>query len=307
MVNKNIPRLNEQFDPVVFFLIIRKNLLPPLLILLFAGISVFLYLRYTPPVYLAQSIIQITPDETPNKILQITEVDDSKNIGKTITLMNSKEFIKRCLKNLPFEIRYYVKGTFLVTELYKSTPFKVEKRNINQQTQGIPIFVDFLSKDSCRVSCSIDQRVYNTKTATNEWFVLDGNLFKITIENYQAILDKEKSDPNNRYFFTIHDENQILNELISNLTIRILNPQDLTIEIAYRSNNANQAADVVNLIAEEFRFYEVEKKSESVKNILKFIDNQLGLIYNTLDKIENDIHDFKTKYNIKDKLIQESP
>ena len=309
MVNKKIPLINETFDLSIFLIILRKSIIWAFLILGFSFGLLFLYLRYTSPIYQAKSVLQMTDDDNPTQILRLGEMynNEGRNIGKTIALMRSKEFIKRCLSHLAFDTRYFVKGTFLNTELYRSTSFLVENRMQNISILEIPIFVEFFSIDSCKIYYENNNRVFECHANTGEWFSLDGNQFKIIVQNYNAIENMGFTEPTNKYFFSISNSASIENEILSNLTIRILSQQTQTIEISYESNNAVQAAEVVNVIAEVFQKYDVEKKGESVQNILAFIDNQLNTVYKNLDKAESEIHSFKKKYNIRDKLKTESP
>jgi uncharacterized protein involved in exopolysaccharide biosynthesis len=81
----------------------------------------------------------------------------------------------------------------------------------------------------------------------------------------------------NSYFFIISNIDQIYREHNEKLSIRLLNSRSNSIEIIYKSNNSRQAADVTNTIASEFQAFDVEKKKESVKNILDFIETQLKM------------------------------
>lgn len=309
MTNRKLPILNDTFDPIVFFKIVKKTILPSIAILLIAlGIG-FVYLRYTPPLYEAKTVMQMTNDDNPNKLLKLSEAygEDNKNLNKIITLLRSKEFIKRCMTHLAFDVRYFIKGTFLNSELYKSTPFiveyKIESNNIYQKN----VFVHFYSIDSCQVRYESNGSEYEYKGLTGKWFSLGGNQFKIIMQNFQAVENMSKSEPLNMYFFQITNPREIENEILEKLSVRILSQQTQTIEITYSSNNASQAAEVVNVITDVFQKYEVVKKGESVQNILKFIDKQLDIVYNNLDIVESDMHSFKKKFNINDKPKSESP
>lgn len=267
MVNKKIPLINETFDLSIFLIILKKSIVWSIFILLIALGSAFLYLRYTSPVYQAKSVIQMTDDESPQRLLRLGEMynDEGRNMGKTIALMRSKEFIKRCISHLAFDTRYFVKGTFLNSELYRSTPYLVESRIKNTYIYETPIYIDFISIDSCKVSHEYNDRKHEQICKTGEWFILGENQYKIMVQNFKTIEFMSKSEPTNRYFFKVSNPANIVNEILSSLIIRILSQQTQTIELSYDSNNAAQAAEVVNVIAERFQKYEVEKKERVFK------------------------------------------
>ena len=77
-----------------------------------------------------------------------------------------------------------------------------------------------------------------------------------------------------------------------------LNNAAKTIEIRFTDRNASKASDVVNTLAEELKDYDREKKQESANNIIAFIDEQLGLLKDSLVKSETELEKFKRKFNI---------
>ena len=78
MASTRIPKFNEEFDPKLFRFIFLKKL--PLIIILFVlfFLSAFLMLRYTQPVFEANTIIQI---ETENKAEE--QEENAGNQAKT--------------------------------------------------------------------------------------------------------------------------------------------------------------------------------------------------------------------------------
>ena len=65
----------------------------------------------------------------------------------------------------------------------------------------------------------------------------------------------------------------------------------------------DKSKDIVNSICSEFLSYDVERKSESSLNILKFIDDQLSQVYNDLKMAETQLESFKKDKNINDNEI----
>lgn len=309
MVNKKIQMFNETFDSTIFLTIVKKSLLPALIAIIISIGCGFLYLRYTPPLYTALSILQLTDDKNPNRLLKLDDIygDDNKNIGKTIAQLRSKEFIKRCITKLSFDVRYFVKGTFLNFELYKTSPFTVEYKIGDNGIYKVPIFIHFYTIDSCKVWYEQNKRVYSYSDVVGNWFTIDKHQFKITLQNFVETGQLDPTEPVNRYFFQISNPIGIENEILENLTIRIFSQQTQTVEICYKSNSAIQAAEVVNVLAETYQKYEVEKKSESTQNIIKYIDNQIDIVYNNLDIAESDMHRFRKKFHINDKISYQAP
>jgi tyrosine-protein kinase Etk/Wzc len=130
MESKKIPHFNSEFDLRLFLLIARKTLLWAMLIINFFLFAAFLYLRYTPYVYQASTIVKLGTEDKANKILNIGsnyfEQNNNNGIASSVELIRSKVIMDKATQKLPLELSYYRKGSVLSIELYKNSPFTVE-------------------------------------------------------------------------------------------------------------------------------------------------------------------------------------
>ena len=140
MQEKRIPFINEEFDLSVFLYILKKSIWISVMIFGIALTGAFLYLRYTPYLYQGKSIIQINEENTANRILEIDNVYDD-NVANKLELLRSTEFLKRTFNKLPLGICYFIQGTFLSNELYKSSPYTVNAEISTGAIYEIPFFV----------------------------------------------------------------------------------------------------------------------------------------------------------------------
>src|ERR1043165_1124369 len=123
----------------------------------------------------------------------------------------------------------------------------------------------------------------------NKWMLMkdfDLNFYlnpKLTLEQVRAIASE-----NDALYFVVSDVDHETAEIQKDLDVRQINEMAKTVGIMLRDVNAKKASDIVNAIADEYISYDVERKSESSKNIISFIDSQLGNVYNTLKSTESD-------------------
>lgn len=82
------------------------------------------------------------------------------------------------------------------------------------------------------------------------------------------------------------------------LEVKPLNDLAQTISISIKDVNPQKTVDIVNTIADEYLNYDVERKSESSKNILNFINAQLSVVYEELKNSETKLNEFKKQNNI---------
>lgn len=317
MQQKRIPLINEQFDLYVFLHVVRKSIWLILIVILCFVLGSFVYLRYTPPVFQAASILQVSSSNKTNKILQLEGVYEDDEIAQVIELIRSKEFLKRTFSKLPIEISYYNKGTFLSSELYRSSPYEVTSNVHSNFMYEVPFYISFEDEDSFVLTYSLGDVEYKYNLRVGEWNFIEGIDLMIDVSNFNQIQQAQDDIKHDSYLFVVNNPSTLLAKHIENLEIRLLNHSAKTIEISYLDNNAVKTSEIVNTVAEEFLKYEIEKKKESADNVLDFIEHQLKIVYGQLSNVETKIHDFKTEkgvtafgnnisyFSLKEKKIEE--
>jgi len=115
------------------------------IIMIIAGISGFIFLRFSSPLYNTMAIIQINKSTDEMKVNLVSNDDMSSvfdyNINNLVELLRSPEFKKRTLKKLPLNINYFSEGTFLNYEQYTANPYFVELQDTKDFFQSIPVYV----------------------------------------------------------------------------------------------------------------------------------------------------------------------
>jgi tyrosine-protein kinase Etk/Wzc len=292
---ERLTNFSNEFEPALFLSLAWKSIL---WIIIFFSVSLstaFLYLRYTPKVYESSTILQINNSNNANKVLEISKIYDTEGqdaLAADIELLRSKVFLKRVLSTLPLEVTYFDEGTFRTNEHYKVSPYAVEKKLKTGDIQGVKIFITRKSPSSGQLSYSLGGRNYVKDFKDGEWITdLPQADLKITI------LDKSWNGSStvkkNLSYFIINDFDYLAESYHSRLTITLLNEAAKTVKITFRDNNAPKTSDVVGAIYSEFIAYDVERRSESAKNVLEFIDNQLDAVFNRLKNSESSLETFK--------------
>ena len=192
-------------------------------------------MRYTQPVYESTAILQINDDNKATKLLQLENIDESEDLSQVIELLRSKEFLKRTFNKLPLNIRYYVQGTFLSSELYRSTPYIIGAEVNSPVIYNVPVFVYFKEDQSFNIGYKIGDIHYKHEGFAEEWLDINGGKIKISIKTFDVIRNQLDDLKKNEYFFIIKNPNTIINEHLSNLNIYLLNRYAKTITINYNS------------------------------------------------------------------------
>lgn len=300
-MERKIPAFNDTFDLDLFLSIIRQKLLLTLFIFGFAAAGAYVYLRYTPRIYAASAIIQINKDEVDEETInKIGDFDNGNSLQNLIELLRSKEFLKRITAKLPLSITYFSEGTFLDTEFYKNAPFFVEVKDLPSFLYGIPLYIEFIDEKKYIVSLEQNGKVQEFTYSTNSWGDFFGGKIYLNISDYLRIKQKSDNINNNQFYIKLFSNEQSIQSHMAGLEISILNQNANTIEIKHQSQNADKSSDIVNTIAEDFMQFNIEKKQERAEKILKFIEEQLTIVYANLEDAESALKNFKNKHNIVD-------
>ncbi len=308
MEQAKIPIINDKFDFAIFMQILKKNYWIALILVLLSVFAAFLYLRYTQPVFSSTSIIQINETNRTTRVLDIEDVYSNQNndISKVIELLRSKEFLKRAFANLNLEVSYYVEGTFLATEQYNRSPFRIEFKANSASLYDVPFYIEFDDLVNAKIINHVGDDEVVTPIKINEWTDLPGGSIRCLITDFKTIADQKENYKNNHFFFVINNPQNIVSKHIANLQVSLLNRSAQTIQITYTSDNAEKSANIVNTIAESYLKYDVEVKKESAEKILAFIEERLKAVYQDLDETEKQILAFKKENKVNFEQFQNS-
>ncbi len=279
--------LNDEFDIFLLLKIIRSRFLFISIICLLCGVGAFLYLRYSDVIFEAKAVLQVKSDNTAGKVLNLESTQGNVDeLEENVELIKSKTFLKRVIAKLPLDISYYNKGVFKVFETYQSAPYIVEVKNKTRNITNKQLFIRF--NDTKTFTLYNITKTLKLTQQPNVWFKLEDAEVRITLVNPATALGLKEE-----MYFTINDENTLINYYLSKLSVSILNPAAKTIVISFKDFTALKTSDIANAVVNEFNSFDIERKSASSQKILSFIDGQLANVYADLRKSEGDLETFQ--------------
>ncbi len=292
---KKIPILNEKIDPYIILYVFKRSIIISIIYFVICTVLALIYIRYTPPIYKASSIIQIKDDNNANALLELTTKKEEVNLNQTIELLRSPEFLKRIINKLPLDVSYYAQGTFLESEMYRSSPFIAEYQIINPNYYNIPIYISF-TNNHATIRYKTNGNEINQNIKLSEWNTLNGFKLKINITDLNAIHEQTQKIKRDSYFIIINEPDELLKKYSKQLNIFILNNEANTIQISFTDKNALKTAEFVKTMAEEYIRFDIERKIESSKNVIAFIDEQTKKLYKTIDSLEEQLMQYRSSY-----------
>ncbi|HRS40314.1 MAG TPA: hypothetical protein P5292_14130, partial [Bacteroidia bacterium] len=285
--------------------ILRKNFQWLILLLTVSLLTAFLYLRYTHPVYQANSTLKIGMVNTANAVLnqpgsQMYELINGSNnaFAGDVELMRSREMVKRIIEKLPLEVTYYLRGAILDNELYEQCPFSIEYELLDSSIYGVLINVDFLPTGEYRFEYEHLGKTVSSTGRPGEWKSTPEFKMRLQIVDSLSIQKHNKRIKDYPYYFCFNTTADLTEEYYENYSVTIVNPSAQTVRVTFKDQNDRKAADFVNMAISEFNASEQERKSEGSIRSLAFIDETIASIDSELKISEVSLELFKTRNKI---------
>lgn len=286
--------LNSEFDLGLFLFILKKNLIWFVVLFTLAGACAFLFLRYTLPVFESSAVLQIRNSNSASSVLQVENLyggDD--DISADLEFIRSKEFFIRAISDLPLQIGYFNQGQVLAFENYSNSSYSVDAVILDSSVFGTRFFIEFPDANTASISFQFQDKEFQKDFSVNDTVYFPQIALKVNLNNYNQVISEQNQLKKNEYFFVINRFSSIADSYFKRLSVQLLNSSAKTVKISFKDNNSKKAADVAMAVAEKFIQYDVERKSESSKKVLEFLESQVGLVYDRLKNSESSIQEFQ--------------
>ncbi|MEM6641864.1 MAG: polysaccharide biosynthesis tyrosine autokinase [Bacteroidota bacterium] len=282
----------DSFDLERFWYVFKQSKLWIVLFILVSTVVAYLYVRYTKPVFRAESIVKLDFQSEAN-ILGITNVVNSQDrniLSGEIELIRSRLFLKRVLKQANLNVSYHLYGRIQTDERYQNSPFAVSYKIRNPKFYDSPFDIELMDEEQFRLTYE-----YNGETHTNEYRYgqnIETNSFNLLLNKTQnfnsELLGKQ-------FYFQINSEGYLFSFLQRNLEVAPENLNAKTIKIAFSDYKARKARDLVRLIDSLYLNYTKEVKNQAIEQKVEFLESQIEETENTLSNFEQYFEDFTIK------------
>ena len=279
-------------DISTLVLVARRSLLWVILLLALGFTASWLYLRYTKQVYKSTSVLKIDERNEGSALglaqlaPGIVEKGNSKLAGE-VELIKSNIIYRRLKESLDLDVNYYVQGTVLESEMYGTSPFRVQYKITDNALYNRKFDLKFVSRQRINLEFMSQGRPAGGEYTLGQLIELPGIILQVSTP---APLDEAALDGS--YHFTIQDDNTVSNYLDKNLTVEVVNPDANTIGISFNDFNPKKAQDIVSQIDSVYLEEKIANKQEATQKMMQFLDKVMVQNGKSLEQAEQRVQDF---------------
>ncbi|WP_066633200.1 GumC family protein [Labilibacter marinus] len=322
MTNSNMNESNI-LDVKTLVALIAKNWF---LIFCFVGVSVslaFIYNKYSPKVYEVSTTVVIHEDtkglgNASAQLLQdIGIMSSTKSLANEMVALKSGPLISRALEKIDFEISYYEHDFFKRKELYKSSPFIVIIDKKFPQPIGEDFYVEILSKDSCRVNAESDevsiysfitkdivQRIsqieFDQHMAYDTYLYSDQMKFKLILNSSVDVSELIGK----KYSFRINTTYSLIREYKRRIEVLPPDLESTLAEVKILTATPEKEIDFLNSLTSSYINLELEKKRLSSQKTIQYINTQLNIVGDSLERAEYNLQAFRSRNELTNITMQ---
>ncbi|MFO7823990.1 MAG: polysaccharide biosynthesis tyrosine autokinase [Cyclobacterium sp.] len=313
MENLDLSQFEEQEKPIdIKYYIIKYFRYWPLYLfcIVFGLVAVFLFHRYTVERYEVKGSMMIKSNASPEvRILDRSNIfSGTENLTNDILLFSSKNLAAEALSKLHFDVSYFASTNIKEIELYNNSPIRVEVDWNHPQLTNRKIRINILSDSTFQLlpgeNMFLDQffMSYPYAEEEEEFFrkpyffgkeVNEGKArFTIHLEHISRQYDE--------YEFLLHPPQALIDQYAGAVQVRPLVNYGSVLEVSMNTKIVDKGSDYVNALMDAFLEYDLKEKNRISENALKFIEEQLYIVEDSLNSVERRMQYFKVENKMLD-------
>ncbi|WP_422360690.1 polysaccharide biosynthesis tyrosine autokinase [Reichenbachiella sp.] len=232
----------------------------------------FLYIRYTKPIYSAESILKLDIKNDANLLgLQNPLEQDIKGLASEIEILRSRLFFSKVVDAVGMDISYYHPGrSHLVDERYGNSPFEVKYELKNQTIKDKRFDIEIINDTDFYLSCTAlggqigEIQKFGKEIITKDFsFLIEKSRF---FEEQKDLVD---------FYFVINSKGSLVNYLVSHVTVEPINFNANTIKISLSDFNQTKARNLLEAIDTIYLEFTKDAKNRAVEQKIKFLETQM--------------------------------
>lgn len=265
---------------------------------------VFVYLRYTVPVYNVTSTIILKHEKDQrNSMAGLASIDalggmmgGVSSVDNETYVIRSKTAVRTVVDRLNLHTSYIVEGRVRSSDMYTDSPFIVamDGAGLDSLQQAIEFTAQMNEDKSISVSGSVGGKVIDTKLEN-----LPGLL--TTPQGVISFMLREDAKPYYKPLqITIGRPEATVNAYRANLTVQPASKTASVLTLSLKTAYPNKGKDFLNTLVEVYNYQTIEDKNLEATNTKNFINERLDIIDRELGSAEGAVEQYKRQQGMTD-------
>jgi capsular exopolysaccharide synthesis family protein len=277
----------------------------PLFVLSFSSALLFSYLfrRYVVRTYTVSATVLIKTNKEGNIpfMANYANYKNSTQINNEINIIKSYSTIEKALKGLDFGINYYSKGHFRIEEIYPNTSFKVitdsasSQKYINRQ-----ILLKVIDEKKYSLTFLDEIEEEDLKPVIGHYgdtIDFKGMKLHISILNYSNLI---KLSREGEILFQVNNIPFMAIDFRGRLGVYAMDKEGSIISISVYSIIPAKEITFLNKLSEVYILSSLEDKNVTTNKSIDFINQQLGVIQDSISKYAYGLEFYRKKFKVND-------
>lgn len=269
-----------------------------------ALVFVFLYLRYTTPVYnIVSSIIlkeaknqRFEPSIGGMEGLQLSGLGAVSNLENEIYVLQSRSMIRNVINRLSLHTSYIVEGRIKSSDLYKMSPVVVsmEQSRLDELKSNIEFTMQMNGEGTVKVS-GLFEGLQTDTVFSSLPALLNTPQGDISFTRRPGVEAGDK--PVN---VVIQHPEAVIREYRGNLSVQQASRQASVLDLSIKTPYTEKGKDFLNMLVEVYNNETIEDNKMEAFNTHTFINERIAIINEELTEAERDVEDYKRSRGMTD-------
>ncbi len=249
------------------------------------------------PAFHAKALLLIKEEAEPNVMEEagvISAFSSDININNHIGVLKSLSLNKQALDNLDWATTWYRAELFRDKELYGEEPFIITMNRGETNVYDVPVYISMADSSSYRVKVNTSFVYKGVKNSVN---ISETKKFGEPFNNryFNFTVWKKEADPRGTFYFKFNDPHVQMMEYTSKIEVEAEENASNLIHIGLVDTDRQKTADYLNELCKVFIQFGLIEKNRKSANTVRFIDNQLTGVIDTLHVTSQNFSSFRSQ------------
>ncbi len=258
----------------------------------------FIKVRYTTPIYKVNGRLFINKEEnrggSAGSLDNMLMFSNNLNLQNELEILKSKPLLVRVVNALGLQVSYYNKGNVRSSNVYGSSPIKLEILSLKDSSAPFTLDIEAAEK-GFRIAgnnSSLDyDKIFETQAGTFKILKTGGTPFSY----YNS----------DNFIVSYRPAAAVAAGIAQTITTTQSIDQATILDLSIETDNTPFGRDVINTLMEEYGKMNIEDQRRISQVTVQFIDERIDTLKNELSGVEGGILQFREKNDIID-LSQQS-